>query len=181
MNYFNANGTYPNGKYQFNDFATINICNVFNNVGACISGINYNFKKGDVIDVTNQSFNDIIQEWQAQLPIPEQIRTVPFSILTKVDDSTPVTTTFEKSTYTTNPQDYQPIYDYNKPNTEVTCSDGTKDVANGDILPCQGHGGVKTDAPPVKPLLTQTQKKWLAVIGITALAYVILYKAGSLD
>lgn len=70
---------------------------------------------------------------------------------------------------------------YNSPNTEVTCSDGTKDVANGDILPCQGHGGVKTDAPPVKPLLTQTQKKWLAVIGITALAYVILYKAGSLD
>ena len=109
MNYFNANGKYPNGKYQFNDFATISICNKFNN-GACISGINYKFKKGDVIDVTNQSLNDNIHEWQAQLPTPEQITTVPFSILTKVDDSTPVTTTFEKSTYTTNPEDYQPIY-----------------------------------------------------------------------
>ena len=70
---------------------------------------------------------------------------------------------------------------YNNP--EVTCNDGTKDVANGDSLPCQEHGGVKADttAPPSKPLLTQTQKKWLAVIGITAIAYVILYKAGSLD
>ena len=29
-----------------------------------------------------------------------------------------------------------------KSDYEVNCADGTRDVANGVVLPCQGHGGV---------------------------------------
>lgn len=77
----------------------------------------------------------------------------------------------------------------------VICNDGTqeevciKDCPQTLVAvppPCENNGGVKEDAPvsqpPVeqkKPLFTETQKKWFAVIGLTALTYYILYKAGS--
>jgi hypothetical protein len=88
---------------------------------------------------------------------------------------------------------------------EVICNDGTKDVGNGAIMPCTNHGGVKkTSKCPegtteivnqckVAPCSTScvdkdgntVQKsnntnKWLAIIGLTAVAYFILYKSGSL-
>ena len=57
---------------------------------------------------------------------------------------------------------------------EVICNDGTKDVSNGEVIPCLNHGGVKTQDKP------SNTNKWLAIIGLTALAYFILYKSGSL-
>lgn len=83
----------------------------------------------------------------------------------------------------------------------VICNDGTKDVDNGFVAPCTFNGGVKdiinpidsttntdtetdngtaiTETTPTQKGLTTTQK-WLAVIGLTAVCYYILYKAGSL-
>jgi len=91
---------------------------------------------------------------------------------------------------------------------EVICNDGTKDVGNGAKLPCTNHGGVRqTSKCPegtteiVNPcevapcptrcedkdgnIVQKVQKsnntnKWLAIIGLTAVAYFILYKSGSL-
>jgi hypothetical protein len=39
---------------------------------------------------------------------------------------------------------------------EVTCKDGTKDVGNGIIIPCSGHGGVKGDTNANQPTGTIT-------------------------
>jgi len=81
---------------------------------------------------------------------------------------------------------------------QVICNDGTLDVDNREVLPCIGHGGVSgptagVKAPPASAEVTvaaeevapndkdlTTTQKWLAIIGITAVLYFILYKAGSL-
>jgi hypothetical protein len=82
---------------------------------------------------------------------------------------------------------------------QVICNDGTLDVSNGEVMPCLAHGGVSgqtggvkaapTDAigepapdeapAPANKDLTSTQK-WGLVVGLTLVAYFILYKAGSL-
>lgn len=85
---------------------------------------------------------------------------------------------------------------------QVICNDGTTDVDNGIVAPCTINGGVsgqlggvrtptgvKTDSVTATPedevvvttITTEytTTQKWLAVIGITAICYFILYKAGS--
>ncbi len=80
----------------------------------------------------------------------------------------------------------------------VNCNDGTQEIVcdmpteneDGtitpcpDVIPCENHGGVKIegDSPttnPSKPLFTETQKKWISVVGLSVLAYYILYKAGT--
>jgi hypothetical protein len=81
---------------------------------------------------------------------------------------------------------------------QVICNDGTLDVSNGGVMPCLAHGGVSgptagikgapaepiTAAPEEVVITTATEyttaQKWLAIIGITAVCYFILYKAGSL-
>jgi hypothetical protein len=81
---------------------------------------------------------------------------------------------------------------------QVICNDGTTDVDNGFVAPCINHGGVKNPLaidttiaigedvgePSPNPSSSNTQKftttqKWLAVIGITAVCYYILHKAGT--
>lgn len=64
---------------------------------------------------------------------------------------------------------------------EVICNDGTKDVSNGVVAPCLNHGGEKhgTGLLIANKDLTSTQK-WGLVVGLTLVAYFILYKAGSL-
>jgi hypothetical protein len=39
---------------------------------------------------------------------------------------------------------------------EVTCKDGTKDVSNGSILPCGGHGGVNEGKPNLNMVKMKT-------------------------
>ena len=79
---------------------------------------------------------------------------------------------------------------------KVLCNDGTIEeaiVGESLVANCFSHGGIKeyestgTNATngdavphPANPKgLTSTQK-WMAVIGLTAVCYFILYKAGSL-
>jgi hypothetical protein len=65
-----------------------------------------------------------------------------------------------------------------EPVTTVNCNDGTTDTISetGYTTLCEGHGGV-ADAGVIGKDLTKTQK-WIAIIGLTGLAYVILWKAG---
>ena len=81
------------GKYQFNTSSDLTVTTDFNNVGIPLKSILYNFKSGDVIDVQKMFFNDKNNSWEAQVSlITEANRTVPFSILNKVADNTPITT-----------------------------------------------------------------------------------------
>jgi len=80
------------GKYKFNTLANLTITTSFNNVGMPLKSKLYSFKSGDVIDVQKMFFKEGIG-WEAQVSaITEQNRTVPFSILVKVPDTTPITT-----------------------------------------------------------------------------------------
>ena len=87
---------------------------------------------------------------------------------------------------------------------QVICNDGTieEEAIGGeaiDVRNCLNHGGVSgptggvrgvpadsvtatPDDEVVTTITTEytTTQKWLAVIGITAICYFILYKAGSL-
>ena len=81
------------GKYMFNTFADISVTTQFNNSGVPLKGVIYRFNQGDVIDVQRMLFNSDGEGWEAQVSaITEQNRTVPFSILIKVADTTPITT-----------------------------------------------------------------------------------------
>ena len=78
--------------------------------------------------------------------------------------------------------------------SSVICKDGTTDTT-GSTTPCVNNGGVRVVAPKPAPEgavssrsikktgiianMTTTQKV-LAVVGLTAVCYFILYKAGSL-
>jgi heat shock protein HspQ len=89
------------GKYKFTTFADITVTTQFNNIGLPIKNVLYHFNNGDVIDVQKMFFNDKSNEWEAQLSaITEQNRTVPFSVLTKVADSTPITTNISRKEQT---------------------------------------------------------------------------------
>jgi hypothetical protein len=80
------------GKYKFNTLATLTVTTSFNNVGMPLKSKLYSFKSGDVIDVQKMFFKEGIG-WEAQVSaITEQNRTVPFSVLVKVADTTPITT-----------------------------------------------------------------------------------------
>ena len=72
--------------------------------------------------------------------------------------------------------------------TGVTCPPGTKEVVvNCFKAPCPPECvPVDADTPAPAPLVTTvtttgltTTQKWVAVITLTAVAYYILYKAGS--
>jgi hypothetical protein len=93
------------GKYKFNTFADLSVTtatqdNKFSGVPMYTIAAappskqaSYRFNSGDVIDVQQMFFNDKDGAWEAVVSaITEQNRTVPFSILTKVPDNTPITT-----------------------------------------------------------------------------------------
>ena len=77
-------------------------------------------------------------------------------------------------------------------NKEVICNDGTKDTYCVKDCPetlvavpppCENHGGVNPNpvlADEMKAKLTDTQK-WAIIIGVSALAYYILYKTGAFE
>jgi hypothetical protein len=84
------------GKYRFNTFADLTVTTQFNSAGIPLKSVLYHFNNGDVIDVQKMFFND--KGWEAQVSaITEQNRTVPFSILTKVADTTPITTNISRT------------------------------------------------------------------------------------
>ena len=89
------------GKYKFNTFADLTVITEFNNIGMPLKNVLYHFNNGDVIDVQKMFFNDKGEGWEAQVSaITEQNRTVPFSILTKVSDATPITTNISRKEQT---------------------------------------------------------------------------------
>jgi hypothetical protein len=64
---------------------------------------------------------------------------------------------------------------------EVTCQDGTKDIANGAVAPCSGHGGVLVRAIPIgkdnrQPQGLSNTQKWGLLIGGTLVIWYLLYK-----
>ena len=65
---------------------------------------------------------------------------------------------------------------------EVTCNDGTKDVSNGAVQPCLANGGVKAPPAEDKHIIKglSTGERWAWFIGVTAVAYFLLYKSGAL-
>jgi hypothetical protein len=86
------------GKYRFNTFADLTVTTQFNSAGIPLKSVLYHFNSGDVIDVQKMFFNDKGEGWEAQVSaITEQNRTVPFSILIKVADTTPVTTNISRT------------------------------------------------------------------------------------
>jgi hypothetical protein len=86
------------GKYRFNTFADLTVTTQFNSAGIPLKSVLYHFNSGDVIDVQKMFFNDKGKGWEAQVSaITEQNRTVPFSILTKVADTTPITTNISRT------------------------------------------------------------------------------------
>jgi hypothetical protein len=86
------------GKYRFNTFADLTVTTQFNNAGVPLKSVLYHFNNGDVIDVQKMFFNDKGEGWEAQVSaVTEQNKTVPFSILTKVADTTPVTANISRT------------------------------------------------------------------------------------
>jgi len=104
------------GKYKFNTPTDLTVITEYTNIGAPLKSVSYRFNSGDVIDV-QQMF--MIQGsglqgsgWEAVVSaIKEQNRTVPFSILTKVPDNTPITTNISRTEKSGN---YVPIGDTSK-------------------------------------------------------------------
>ena len=88
------------GKYRFNKPTDITVTTQFNNVGMPLKSTSAHFNSGDVIDVQKVLYNDKGAGWEAIIdngnPVLQN-RTVPFSILTKVPDSTLVTINVDKT------------------------------------------------------------------------------------
>jgi hypothetical protein len=65
----------------------------------------------------------------------------------------------------------------------VLCKDGSFDITNGIVAPCVGKGGEDTTATvpattvPVTPAEKEmtTGEKWALLIGLTVVAYGIIY------
>lgn len=75
---------------------------------------------------------------------------------------------------------YEELPPIEEPNTTVMCKDGTTDTlsTSGYHITCNGHGGIaETNEGVIGKSLTKTQK-WMAIVGLTGLAYLILWKAG---
>lgn len=86
------------GKYKFNTFADLTVTTEFNSIGIPLKAVLYHFNSGDVIDVQEMYFDDKTNEYTAKVSaIKEQNRSVPFSILTKVADTTPITTNISRT------------------------------------------------------------------------------------
>lgn len=91
------------GKYKFNTFVDLNVSTQFNSVGIPLKKVLYHFNNGDVIDVQKMFFNDKSQGWEAEISaITEQNRTVPFSVLNKVSDNTPISANISRTEKTFN-------------------------------------------------------------------------------
>lgn len=111
----------PKGKYRFNTFADLTVTTQFNNAGVPLKSVLYHFNNGDVIDVQKMFFNDKGEGWEAQVStITEQNRTVPFSILTKVADTTPITANISRTEKTFNGSTDGMVFGGGQPNSNTT-------------------------------------------------------------
>ena len=80
-----------NGKYKFIKTIDVEVPKTFGSMGMVLSTYTYRFNVGDVIDVTR-----IIGGGPKVDVIKEQYRSVPFDVLEKVSDSTPITQNITK-------------------------------------------------------------------------------------
>jgi hypothetical protein len=137
------------GKYRFNTFADLTVNTQFNSAGIPLKSVLYHFKNGDVIDVQNMFFNDKGEGWEAQISaITEQNLTVPFSILTKVADTTPITTNISR--------------------TEKTHSGSTDDMVFGGV---QSNNSSKQNVNPTNAKSIFTPKN--IIIGVLAIGAIL--------
>lgn len=120
------------GKYRFNTFANLTVTTQFNSAGIPLKSVLYHFKNGDVIDVQKMGFNDKGEGWEAQVSaITEQNRAVPFSILTKVADTTPITTNISRTEKTFSGSTDGMVFGGGQPNnssTKQTANTTTKNI-----------------------------------------------------
>ena len=79
------------GKYRFIKSIDVEVPKTFGSMGMVLSTYTYRFNVGDVIDVTR-----IIGGGPKVDVIKEQYRSVPFDVLEKVSDSTPITQNITK-------------------------------------------------------------------------------------
>lgn len=138
------------GKYRFNTFADLTVTTQFNSAGIPLKSVLYHFNNGDVIDVQKMFFNDKGEGWEAQVSaITEQNRTVPFSILTKVADTTPITTNISR--------------------TEKTFSGSTDGMVFGGGQPNNSSTKQTTNPTPAKSIFTTKN----IVIGVLAIGAIL--------
>lgn len=120
------------GKYRFNTSADLTVTTQFNSAGVPLKSVLYHFNNGDVIDVQKMFFNDKGEGWEAQVSaITEQNRAVPFSILTKVADTTPITTNINRTEKTFNGSTDGMVFGGGQPNnssTKQTANTTTKNI-----------------------------------------------------
>jgi hypothetical protein len=70
------------------------------------------------------------------------------------------------------------VFESNVNSNEVTCADGTKDISNGAVSPCGGHGGVNpipTQENNANETFIQKHKNHLLIAGALVLGY-LAYK-----
>jgi hypothetical protein len=79
------------GKYRFIKSIDVKVPKTFGSMGMVLSTYTYRFNVGDVIDVTR-----IIGGGPKVDVVKEQYQSVPFDVLEKVSDSTPITQNITK-------------------------------------------------------------------------------------